>query len=76
MAWKPVFSPDSRHVAAKLEKDGRHVILLDGKPFKEDFSAAWDPQFSPDSDKLMIRAVAGNASDSAYIRHIVPLTEF
>ena len=75
MVWQPVFSPDSRHVAAKVEKDGAYQILVDGKPFKESYRALWDPSFSPDSEKLMIRGIESGSDAGAYCRQVLSVTD-
>ena len=72
MAWKPVFSPDSRRVAARVRLNGRYNIILDGAAYKQDFDLVWDPVFSPDGDKIMIRAIM----DGNYCRIIAPTTDF
>jgi hypothetical protein len=58
MIWSPVFSPDSKHLAAKVELPGkRYTVVVNGKPFKQTFDQCWEPVFSPDSRHLLIRAV-------------------
>jgi len=61
MAWPVVFSPDSRNVATKVEKNGRYTILINGKPFEKDFEAVWCPIFSEDGNKVLIRAIENNS---------------
>lgn len=57
MAWLPIFSEDGKHVAARIERNGKYEILVDGKSVAEPFDVAFDPTFSPDSTKLMLRGV-------------------
>lgn len=58
MAWKPVFSPDSKHVAVKLERSGkRYTVAIDGHVHEHDFDQLWDPIFSSDSSKMLLRVV-------------------
>jgi hypothetical protein len=70
MAWKPVFSPDSSRAAAKMEKNRRYAIVLDGQPLKEDFEMVWDPVFSPDGKKILVRGIKGGK----YSRQVLTLT--
>ncbi len=70
MAYAPVFSPDSAHIAAKVERPGKKfTILMDNKPYKRDFDLVFDPVFSPGSDKLLIKAIDGGK----LLRIVVPL---
>ena len=75
MVWKPVFSPDSRKVAAKAEKNGSYTIVIDGKPLKESYEALWNPVFSPDSEKILIKGIKSDPDGSKYFRQILPLTD-
>ena len=74
MAWAPVFSPDSRHIAAKVEKNGRFFIFIDGKPIKYDFEAAWNPAFSPEGDKLLVKGIGGE-NEGQYCRYVLKLSD-
>jgi hypothetical protein len=71
MAWQPVFSPDGAHVAAKVEKNGRFTILLNGRPIDMTFADAWQPVFSPDSRKLLVRAVLPQGQGGHYCRIVL-----
>jgi len=71
MVWAPVFSQDSKHVGAKVEKNGRYTVAIDGKAMKRDCQAVWDPIFSPDGTKVLVRSVEGGR----YIRRVLPVTE-
>jgi hypothetical protein len=75
MAWPPVFSPDSRHVAAKVERDGRFHIAVDGVVFDTDYTHLWDPVFSPDGTKLLVRGIEGTGESAEYIRSVVPVSD-
>ena len=75
MAWSPVFSPDSKHVAAKVEKNGRYTLLVDGKPLKEAYNQLWNPVFSPDSEKILLRAIEGEPGQEKYFRQVLALTD-
>jgi hypothetical protein len=71
MAWKPVFSPDSRHVAAKVEKKGKYTFAINDRLWARECEAVWDPVFSQDGDKILLRAV----EDGKYYRRVIPVTE-
>jgi hypothetical protein len=71
MAWKPVFSPNTRDVAAKVEKKGQYTYTVNDRVWSTACDAAWDPIFSPDGTHLMLRTI--EAGD--YIRRIVPLSD-
>ena len=71
MVWKPVFSPNSRNVGAKVEKGGKYTVAIDGKLFKRQCEAAWDPIFSPDGKKVLIRSI----EHGKYTRRVVPVTD-
>jgi hypothetical protein len=71
MVWPPVFSPDSQHVAAKAEKNGKYTIVIDGKAWYKEFEALWNPIFSPDGSKILVRAI----EEGKYYRRIVPVNE-
>lgn len=75
MVWAPAFSPDSQHVAAKVEKDGQFTVVVDGKPLKKNYAKVWDPVFSPDSQHILLRALEGSGSDTIYTRSVLPLNE-
>ena len=45
----PVFSPDSKRVAAGVKDNNRWMVAVDGTPWSERFDNVWDPVFSPDS---------------------------
>ena len=70
MAWQPVFSADSRCAAAKVEIDGKYTIAVNGHLWHEGFDMAWDPTFSPDGSRLMLRTV----EQGIYKRRIVPVS--
>ena len=56
---------------AKAEKDGKFFIVADGKIGKHRFEALWDPTFSPDGSKILVRGVEGGK----YYRRVVPVEE-
>lgn len=70
--FTPVISPDSRHTAVRVEKNGASTILVDDKAYFRPFSRVWDPIFSPDSSKVLIRAMDG----SKLVRIVAPIKDF
>jgi hypothetical protein len=48
------------------------VIVMDGKEYKETFDRAWDPIFSPEGDKVLIRGTQGED----YFRIIAGIQDF
>jgi hypothetical protein len=57
MAWKPVISPAGGHVAAKVAKGKRQTIVVNGRPYSREFDQVFEPTFSPDGKKLLIRGI-------------------
>jgi hypothetical protein len=72
MVWKPVFSPDGAHVAAKVERGGKYTIALNDRLWPHDCDAAWDPLFSPDGARLLFRTI----EEGVYCRRVIPVSEF
>ena len=52
----PVFSADSKRVAAPVQNNNRWTIAVDGSPWSETFDNVWDPVFSPAGDKVAAKA--------------------
>ena len=71
MAFKPVFSPDGKQLAAKVEKNGKYTIALNDRLWERQCEAAWDPVFSPGGDRILLRTV----EDGAYYRRVLPVEE-
>jgi len=46
------------------------MIVVDGRIGKHSFDELWDPVFSPDGTKLLVRCV----EDGKYYRRIVPVS--
>jgi hypothetical protein len=57
MAWKPVFCPNSKSVAAKVRKNGRYSVILNGKAVGGEFDMCFDPIFNADGSKVLIRGI-------------------
>jgi hypothetical protein len=75
MVWPPVFSPDGRHVAARVKQADRWRIVVDGRPLPEAYTTAWDPVFSPDGKYLLVRAVEGSGAEAVCQRLVRPLND-
>ncbi|MDQ7834639.1 MAG: WD40 repeat domain-containing protein [Humidesulfovibrio sp.] len=61
MAWTPVISATGGHVAVKVEKAGRQTLVVDGRVYPREFTKVFEPAFSPDGTKLLIRALDKDA---------------
>ncbi|MBI5520689.1 MAG: PD40 domain-containing protein [Desulfovibrio sp.] len=57
MAWTPVVSPAGGHVAVKVAKGDRQTRVVDGRVFQREFDKVFEPAFSPDGRKLLIRGI-------------------
>jgi hypothetical protein len=57
---------------AKAEKNGKFFVVVDGRVAQNGFDNLWDPVFSPDGEKLLIRCI----EDGKYYRRVVPVDEF
>ena len=42
---------------------------------KEQFRNVWNPVFSPDGEKIMIRAIKSSGDKKTYVRQVLPVTE-
>jgi Tol biopolymer transport system component len=71
MAGKPVFSPHGRHLAAKVQRNGKYTVAVDDRLWSRDCDMAWDPVFSPDGDKLLLRTIDGGT----YFRRVMPVAD-
>jgi hypothetical protein len=52
----PVFSHNSRRVAAVVKDNNRWTIAVDGAPWEEAFDMVWTPVFSPNSEHVAAKA--------------------
>ena len=64
-------SPDGKKVLAKADRGGRYFVAVDGKVRGAGFEKLWDPVFSPDGTKVMLRYVEENK----YYRQVIPTDE-
>ena len=71
MAWAPVFSPDGRQAAAKVEKKGKFTFSIDGRLWNGQADAAWDPVFSPDGRKILFRTI----ENGSYVRRVLSVSD-
>ncbi len=71
MAWPVAFSPDGQNAGAVAEKNGKHYILMNGKPMNRAFDRAWQPTFNEDGSKVMIRAIENNQ----YVRIVADVNQ-
>lgn len=67
--WTPVISPDHTIAATRMEKNGRYYLVVNGKTYPKDFDMMFDPRISPDSDRILLKAI----KDGIYYRQILPL---
>jgi uncharacterized protein YrrD len=51
--------------------NGKYGIAVDDALWGERFDSVWDPAFSPDGDRLLVRAVR----DGKYVRHVMAVKD-
>jgi hypothetical protein len=44
---------------------------VNGRPWPRDCDAAWDPVFSPDGERLLLRTIEGQT----YFRRVLPVAD-
>jgi len=54
-----------------MNGNGSVEILMNGKPWKRDCEQVWDPVFSPDGSKVLVRTIEGGRC----FRRVLPITE-
>src|SRR4030042_5549409 len=52
----PVFSPDSKKVAAVVKDNNKWTAAVDGSVWSDTFDNVWDPMFSPGGDTIIAKA--------------------
>lgn len=60
LAWEPVYSPDSRHVAYYADSLGTTRLVLDGKIIEENVAFKSNSLFTKDSSKVVYHMIANN----------------
>ncbi len=60
MVWDPVFTPTGEHVLAKVERDGRYAVALNGVVWSPWFERLEPPTVSPDGRLVLVRWAAGD----------------
>ena len=71
MVWKPVFSPCTGHVAAKVGQDGRYGIALDGKLVVADCDATFSPVFDSKGELLILKYL----EHGRYVRRVAKISD-
>jgi hypothetical protein len=66
-----VFSPDGSRMAAKVQKNGQYTVAVDDRLWSHQCDAVWDPVFSPDSQKILLKSL----EDGSYYRRVIPVTD-
>jgi len=66
-----VLSPDGRRVAAGVRHNGAWGIAVDDVAWPESYDMVWDPVFSPDGSKLLLRTIEGGT----YFRRVMPVAD-
>ena len=69
MAWPVVFSPAGARAAAKVRRDGKFALYVDGNAVIENLDGVWNPTFSPDGTVLLFCSL----KDGVFSRHTVRL---
>lgn len=69
MAWPVVFAPTNDHAAAKVRRNGKFAVYVDGKAVIENLDGVWNPTFSPDGTTLLFCSL----KDGVFSRHTVLL---
>jgi hypothetical protein len=66
-----VFSADSQAVAVKIERNGKYSIAVNDRLWGQEYDAIWDPMFSPEGDRILLRTL----TDGIYSRHVISVKE-
>ena len=69
MVWKPAFTPDGKQVVAKVEKDGKFALALNGKIVGSSYDGMYDPVVGPGGDRVLVKALEGGK----YYRRVVAI---
>lgn len=55
--WAPVISADTKIAATRMEKNNRYYLVVNGKVYQNDFDMMFEPAISPNSDKILLKAI-------------------
>jgi hypothetical protein len=69
MLWNPVFSPDGSQILAKAEKNGKYLIVVNGRSTNRAYDRLWDPIISDDGQNVLLRFI----EDGKYHRQVIPI---
>jgi hypothetical protein len=58
-------------VLAKVEREGRFAVAIDGVVRGQWYEGMWEPVISSDGQRLLVRAV----DQGVYTRHVMQLNE-
>jgi hypothetical protein len=58
-------------VAAKIERNGKYSVAVNDRIWDQAFDVIWDPVFSPEGDKIMLRTL----QDGVYTRNVLSVKE-
>ncbi|MBU1697001.1 MAG: hypothetical protein KKD21_08160, partial [Proteobacteria bacterium] len=67
--WNPVVSFNNEIMATRMEKDGGFYLVVNGKVYQERFDMIFEPQISPDNDKILLKAM----KNGIYLRQVLTL---
>jgi hypothetical protein len=55
----------------KIEKNGKYSIAVNDHLWDQECDAIWDPVFSPEGDRILLRTL----KDGIYSRHVISVKE-
>jgi hypothetical protein len=58
-------------MAAKVQINGQYTVAMDDRLWSHRCDAVWDPVFSPDSQKILLKSL----EDGSYYRRVIPVTD-
>jgi hypothetical protein len=54
-----------------MQRNGKYTVAVDDRLWSRTCDMAWDPVFSPESDKVLLRTI----EEGTYFRRVVPVTD-
>jgi hypothetical protein len=54
-----------------VQKNGQYTIAVDDRLWSHQCDAVWNPVFSPDSQKILLKSL----EDGSYYRRVLPVTD-